>query len=439
MNDCDVLIVGAGAAGLAAAVEVAAAGKYVCVLEARDRLGGRIFTRHDPQAGAPLELGAEFIHGEAPSIMRWLQRANVPAIDARHERWRLREGELAAGDEVFNQMREALARIGKPRRDLPFAQFLAAHQRELSKPVREFARVLVEGFDAADATRVSTIDTLREWAGQGAADAPSFRPLRGYAALLDALVGALDHTRARVQLNTVVRAIRWRRGSVEIETTQAGRVVTFNAARAIITLPLGVLQSPPQRAGAVHFDPPLTTKQSVFESLAMGAVIKVVMQFHSRFWETLDHGRYRDGTFFHAAGAVFPTMWTQLPLRVPVLNAWSAGPRAVRISRVSNDELIQHALASVEAVFGAKAKVREQWQGASVHNWQSDPFARGAYTYVLAGGSKGRKELARPLANTLYFAGEAADVDGESGTVAGALQSGERVAREVLRRGKREA
>ena len=78
--------------------------------------------------------------------------------------------------------------------------------------------------------------------------------------------------------------------------------------------------------------------------------------------------------------------------------------------------------------------MREQFQAASLHNWQTDPFARGAYSYVLAGGTSARKALARPLLGTLFFAGEAADADGElAGTVAGALQSGERVAREVLR------
>ena len=427
-NDCDVLIVGAGAAGLAAAVDITGGGRSVCVLEARDRVGGRIFTRRDPQSAAPLELGAEFIHGAAPSIMRRLQRANVPVIDASHERWSVRNGRLAKGDDVFDHMRAALANIGPPRRDLPFAHFLAAHSRELSRPVRDFARVLVEGFDAADATRVSTLQTLSEWAGQGAADAPTFRPLNGYVTLLEALLGALDHRRGRVQLNTVVRAVHWRRGRVKIEAIQAGRIVNFSAPRAVITLPLAVLQS-----SAVHFDPPLTAKRKAMAALSMGPVLKVLLQFHEPFWETLDHERYRDGAFFHAPSAVFPTMWTQLPLRAALLSAWVGGPRALRLSRLSNDELIEQALASVETLFGTDSGVRQHWLGGSVHNWQTDPFSRGAYSYVLAGGGKGRKELARPLANTLFFAGEAADVDGESGTVAGALASGERAAREVLR------
>lgn len=434
MHDCDVLIVGAGAAGLAAAARLAAAGKYVCVLEARDRLGGRIYTRADACSGAMLELGAEFIHGTAPAIMRWLERAGVPVIDAAHERWSLRDGRLVSGDALFDRMRAGLDKIGAPRKDLPFAEFLAAHPRELPKPVREFACMLVEGFDAADATRVSTMQTLAEWAGQSGADAPTFRPLGGYAGLVGALADALDPERALLYLNTVVSGIRWRRGRVSIDATRLGRLETFTAPRAIVTLPLGVLQSSPESSGAVHFDPPLKAKAAAFQQLVMGPVLKVVLQFRTRLWEHIDEGRYRNATFFHASGAAFRTAWTLLPVRAAVISAWAAGPAAHRLAQLDDAELANRALDSLETMFGAKARVREQLRGASVHNWQTDPFARGAYSYVLAGGSNARKDLARPLSGALYFAGEAADVQGESGTVAGALQSGERAAAEVLRK-----
>jgi monoamine oxidase len=432
MKHCDVLIVGAGVAGLTAAARLTEAGKYVCVLEARDRLGGRVFTRHDVQAGAPLELGAEFIHGFAPAIIHWLDRTGAAVIDATRQRWTLRDRQLVTGDPIFEQMRAALAKVGRPRRDMPFAQFLEEHSRALPKSIREFARMLVEGYDAADVTRVSTLETLAEWAGQGAADAPTFRPLNGYSALLSAIAGSIDRTCARLLLNTVVRTIRWRRGTVEVTATRLGRTETFNAPRVILTLPLSILQNP-SLEGAVEFDPPLTMKRSSLEALAMGPVLKVVMQFRSRFWERLDHGRYRDGTFFHSPNAVFPTLWTQVPLRTPLFSAWSAGPKANQLSQLSNDELAHLALDSVESLFGRRVGAREQLLGASVHNWQTDPYARGAYSHVLAGGAKARKELARPLSSTLFFAGEAADTQGESGTVAGAVQSGERAAAEILR------
>ena len=431
----DVIVIGAGAAGLAAAADLGRAGQSVCVLEARDRIGGRIHTRYEPQAPVPLELGAEFIHGQAAVIMRWLARANATAMDAVQTRWSLRDGRLQDGDDMFEQMRAGLRKVRKPKRDLPFAQFLDRYAaRVLTQPVREFACMLVQGFDAADATRVSTLDILGEWAGQAAADAPTLRPVNGYAVLLGALLSAANQNRVRVQLNTIVHTVSWRRGRVEIEAIQSGRRILFSAPRAIITLPLGVLQGAPEHAGTVRFEPPLKAKRAALDLLAMGPVLKVLLQFQSRFWEQLHAGRYRRAAFFHAPGSPFPTFWTLLPLRAALLTAWTAGPNAERLSSLSDDELTATALSSLEAIFGRRAGVREQFQAASLHNWQTDPFARGAYSYVLAGGTSARKALARPLLGTLFFAGEAADADGElAGTVAGALQSGERVAREVLR------
>lgn len=169
----DTLIIGAGAAGLAAAAELTSAGKSVCVLEARDRIGGRIFTRREPDLALPLELGAEFIHGKSPATFEWLNRNRTLVVDASHSRWRVEKGKLTQAQDVFEDMKKGLDRIRKPRKDLPFSEFLDGPARgKLSPRAREFARTLVEGFDAADATRVSTLQTLEEWAGESAADAP---------------------------------------------------------------------------------------------------------------------------------------------------------------------------------------------------------------------------------------------------------------------------
>lgn len=239
-----------------------------------------------------------------------------------------------------------------------------------------------------------------------------------------------------VQLNTLVCAVRWRRGHVEIDAVQSGRHVSYDAARAVITLPLGVLQSS-EGAGTVQFEPPLEAKRAALDLLVMGPVLKILLQFRTRFWEQLDGGRYLRASFFHAPAAPFRTFWTQLPLRAPLLTAWTAGPNAARLSAQSDDELVSTALMSAETIFGKRAAVRDHFQGASLHNWQSDPFARGAYSYVLAGGMSARKTLARPLLDTLFFAGEATEGP-DAATVAGALQSGERAAREVMR-GRRSA
>lgn len=133
----DVLVIGAGAAGLAAAAELNAAGLSVCVLEARDRVGGRIFTRHEVNLSVPLELGAEFIHGESPATFAWLAKANAGIVDAAHSRWRLEDGKLRQGDDLFEDMKHGLEKIRKPRKDLPFSEFLQDARGKLSPRVRE--------------------------------------------------------------------------------------------------------------------------------------------------------------------------------------------------------------------------------------------------------------------------------------------------------------
>jgi monoamine oxidase len=430
MSECDVVVIGAGAAGLAAAIELGRCGMAVQVLEARDRVGGRILTHHEPGVPMPLELGAEFIHGRSTAIFTRLRQAGMLAADITSSRWQ-RARRATAADRVFEQLHAQLARVPRPQRDLPFAQFLEGPaRRKLSPAVRKFARRLVEGFDAADATRVSTYSILREWGGASGADAPTFRPLGGFGRLLDAMVAELPSLRVTLRLNTVVQQVGWQRGSVQIAGRSAAAPFELSARRAVITLPLGVLQLPEHAPGAVQFSPALQQKQSALAGLAAGPVLKVVLHFREPFWERIARGRYRDVIYFNLPGGAFPTFWSTLPVRSNVLVAWAGGMYAARLAESSTEQIVAQALRCVGTLFGGN-HARRHLSGSHVHDWQADPFACGAYSYVIAGAARARRQLAQPLADTLYFAGEAADTHGESGTVAGALQSGERAAREI--------
>jgi monoamine oxidase len=214
----------------------------------------------------------------------------------------------------------------------------------------------------------------------------------------------------RVKLQCPVREVRWRRGRVQV----SGDGFRFAARQCVVTLPLGVLQS-----GAVRFFPDLE-KQKALRSLASGPVIKAALRFPSAFWEK----RYRGVAFFHAPRAPFPTFWTPLPARVPQLIAWSGGPKA---DALENEDPVAAALGSLKMMFGKFHEPDE----LIIQDWARDPFARGAYSYVRVDGEGAREKLAQPLADTLFFAGEATSVD-DSGTVAGALASGQRAAAELL-------
>jgi monoamine oxidase len=245
------------------------------------------------------------------------------------------------------------------------------------------------------------------------------RPEGGYGALMDWLAADLISRGAKLQVGATVREVRWKRGGVAVRGVFQGGPFTVRARQAVVTLPLGVLQ-----ANDVRFVPAISAKKSALGALESGPVIRVAMRLHEPVWEKRAPGV----AFFHSPRADFPTFWTPLPMRAPLVTAWAGGPRAAKLTGKSRRLLLAKALAGVQRVF-PDARLA----AALVQDWQQDPFSRGGYSYVLVGGAGAREALASPLGETLFFAGEATDKD-EAGTVAGALRSGIRAAREILAR-----
>jgi len=401
------------------------------LIEARERLGGRLHTLLLPGVGAPIELGAEFVHGDAPDTHAWLRRAGRSVIGSGDEHWTLRAGELVAADESFAAIGTVMERAARGGADLSLAQFLARPENaDLPPAARERILGMVEGFDAADPARISAQSVAAEWRS-GAAASSTGRPEGGYASLVSALAGALDPACVTQRLGRIVHRVRWSEAAVTVAAGSGAMAFEARAPQAIVTLPLGVLQAAPGAAGAVLFEPPLEAKSGALAALASGPVVKVVLAFRRAFWETLADGRYAGATFFHSPGAALPTFWTARPERAPLLVAWAGGSRAARLAGAGEPELIEQALASAATLFPG-VDLRAERVGGWAHDWQGDPFARGAYSYLLAGGGDANRALAAPLAATLYFAGEATDYAGEATLVSGALASGRRAALQLL-------
>lgn len=399
----DVVVVGAGAAGLAAAEALTRSGRSVLVLEARSRIGGRVWTRRMPGLAVPVELGAEFVHGEAAVTHALLKKSGMTAVPSGRKQRYAAGGRLRPVDS-FRQAQLAMRNSSALEdADLSFEQFL--QQQRLPALTRTFARLMVQGFDAADPALASARAIAEEWGG-GQMDGAQPRLREGYGPLLDWLCMKMLRQGARLKMQAVVREVRWQRGRV----TVSGEGFRFTARRAVITLPLGVLQS-----RAVRFSPDLK-KQEAMRRLASGPVIKAALRFPSPFWEKRAPGV----AFFHAPRAAFPTFWTPLPARAPLLIAWAGGPKATQPT-------LDAIRSSLKSIFG---RVEEPDQ-VLIQDWRADPFARGAYSYVRVNGEGAREALAAPLADTLFFAGEATSAD-DSGTVAGALQSGLRAAQELI-------
>lgn len=370
-----------------------------------------------PGLDIPVELGAEFIHGEAAATHALLGEAGIAAVDSTRDQRYLDGGRLRRMN-AFAEAQRAVRNVPKLKKDISFAALLG--RTRMSRKTRTFARMMVQGFDAADPARASARSIVEEWGEGGSLGASQPRPQGGYGALFDWLAHSVVAHGARLRIDSPVRAVEWKRGSVLVK----GDSFAFRAKHAVVTLPLGVLQS-----DQVRFSPSLKAKRGALSKLASGPVIRVAMRFHTRFWEA----RAREIAFFHVPEAPFPTFWTPLPLRAPLLTAWAGGPKAARLTGASKKTLVAAAIRAVAAAF-QKEKPGEQLDSALVQDWQADPCSRGGYSYVLVGGEGARERLAEPLEDTLFFAGEATDLE-EAGTVAGALRSGARAAREVQKKG----
>jgi monoamine oxidase len=437
----DVVIIGAGAAGIAAARALHEAGVEVVVLEARERLGGRIFTRHDAGTPVPIELGAEFIHGSAPELRRVLEDARVSSIDVGGQRWMTTNGKLQPLDDFWERLDHVMSRLSPRGRDTTFHDFLARRPggRRLARD-RTLTRQFVEGFHAADTRQISAQALAKNGSPRGDVREQRIgRIAGGYDRIIEWLAAPVAHF---IRTSAIVTAVRWQRERVQVHACHGdGRArAPIGAAAAIVTVPLGVLKAPSSAVGAIQFVPELEQKRTALDRLVVGHVLRVTLRLNEALWASdwfAKHARV-DGidalSFLHTADDDFPVWWTAYPMRASVIVGWRGGPGAQRLAQLSARDIEARALASLGRQLGVSiSRIRRMVDGVWMHNWEHDPFARGAYSYQKVGGAGAPRALARPIHRTLFFAGEATSSEGSTGTVGGAIATGRRAAGQVLR------
>jgi flavin-dependent amine oxidoreductase len=449
INIVDVLVLGAGAAGLAAARDLGAAGLNICVIEARDRIGGRIHTLHDNSVEAPIELGAEFIHGRPNETWELVSRAGLRTSEVMGENWCAEGGRLAPctdlgwRDVQGKGIIEQIDQFASP--DRSFREFLDTHfQGAGLERERAAATRYVEGFHAARTELVSARSLAKsEDAARKISGGAAYRLCDGYDGIIQHLQSEIRISGASLQLGIVAEIIEWRAGHVEVKafSRRDSSKKIFSSRRAVIALPLGVLQTPPPAEGSISFRPALADKQEAMRHLIMGSAVRVTLRFRERWWEdgqqvvalkqaNADLARM---SFLFSTDQWMPVWWTQLPTRAPILIGWVGGPVAERYTLKPESFVLNHALDTLARLFGIERKrIGGTLEAHYVHDWQADPFARGSYSYVAVGGLGAQEELARPVEDTLFFAGEATNSDGHHGTVHGAIATGRRAAKEVL-------
>jgi monoamine oxidase len=438
-----VVVIGAGVSGLAAACKLAAAGFTVTIVEARDRIGGRCFTLHD-SSGFPIELGAEFIHGRPSEILEPLQKANVAITEVDGDPWCVQDGTLHRC-EFFSQVESILDKMDNAEPDESFLGFLENHfqnptnDRSLDDAKRR-ALGYVSGFNAADPALVGVHWLVEGMRAEERIDGHrAFRSKNGYTDLVEIFRRQLAGHDVKIHTGTIVKRVMWKPGNVEIATHDKPGSAKFVASCALITVPLAVLQAPVEDLGAIEFVPSLLKeKASALTKLEMGKVIRVVLRFRERFWDSITpagdrNSNLSDMSFLFSQDEYFPTWWTTMPAKFPIITGWAPFRSGERLSGQSQDFVTQRSLQTLGGLLKINPHKLEQMLDVShFHDWQTDPFARGAYSYGKAGSDGAQATLAAPVAETLFVAGEATDTSGHNGTVHGAIASGHRAAEEIL-------
>lgn len=435
---CDVVVVGGGFAGLSAALRLEAAGCRFVVLEASDRLGGRARTDYRLADGRPLELGAQMVHGRTAVTHAWAMREGLHTRRLPvQQRSRIVVGRRAGSfpwyalplhpvvgaratyDGLVRVPRE-IESAGPPDRSI--RQFLDA--RAMIPAARQIVELFYAHVSAADPEAIGVLGPAEEY--RRAREPYGFRNFQlveGYSALVDRTTA---RWRGRVYRDLPVTEVLVDADGVRVTAVDpAGTAVEFRAAGAIVTVSLGVLKS-----GTITFDPPLPNpKRSAIERIAFGDAYAVQLRLSG------GNLRRRLGDFALLYGGTPTSLYRPgvgLPGVPDVVTGFTVGREARRRAALPVRELVAATVEEWRAMLPPEVDLGAV-DGWAVHRWPVDPWVRGGYSFLPPGvGLDARRALAAPVEGRLFFAGEATDVDGQSGTVAGAIDTGTRAAEEFL-------
>ena len=418
------LVVGAGAAGLLTACELARAGKGVTILEARDRCGGRIYPLPIEEFGYPAEGGAEFVHGAATVTRSLMREARLSLLPSAGKRWSTRMGALSPDESSVPHMDRFYQALSTVKADLPIADFLETHfaDRQYDR-LRQAITRTVEGYDAADPRRASTLALRDEWMARD--EGQHGRIAEGYGGLVEYLESECRRHDAAIHLGASVTAIDEARGGIAARCHDGA---IFEADAAIITAPLPLLCE-------IALPSAARERVAATADIGFGNVVKILLRFATKWWA--DHkGLDLADLSFLVSDATVPTWWTQHPASHPVLTGWFAGPKADTVSSLAASGLVEMGIASLAGIFDLSPdSIRKDVVASRAINWGNDPFARGAYSYATPKTRAAQSALGKPDRGSIFFAGEALYTGPDMGTVEAALASGLETVQMILATG----
>lgn len=415
-----IIVIGAGVAGLAAAQELKKAKFDVTVLEARSRIGGRVWTDHE-FVNFPLELGAEFVHGDNAVTWNYLRAGKIKTEhdgDYSTQAYEHPKKGLLSYRQVCKmpdyakvfEIEEKHMSQHDPKKDMSLREWL--NSLNLAHAAREFALRFLAHQYLTDPERIGIGDLAHEErvTHQGDND---FRILEGQDHLIEVLAKGLE-----ISLNSPVNKIVWTKKGVKVFVE--GQKKAFSADKIIITVPLPLLKK------GLNFSPALPKeKLKAIQAIQMGPALKINLAFKKRFWPK------KFETFFSLGNI---SMWwspsSSYKKGTPMLTGFVGGVQALALNELPEEVILIRAQEELCRLFRSEAPHKNFLKGKVV-SWINDPWAQGGYTFVPTGAYGAREILARPVNDVLFFAGEATVFESNPGTVHGAIGTGLRAAREV--------
>ncbi len=423
----EIVIIGAGAAGLMSARELVKKNKKVLILEARNRIGGRIWSLPEKDFGYEAQGGAEFTHGPVPVTKTLVREAGLTYLPMPDDgqMW-IFDGELKKGFLITehpeflrhkNKINEILKKLNK---DMPVAVFLEKFfADDQYKEFRKLVIQMVESFDAADPNKISTFSLREEWLGKE--EWIQGRIKEGYGAILNFLESECKKYNVEILFNKIVNKIEL----TDIINIQCVDGSSYEAEKVIITVPTPAIKQ-------IQFQPSIPDKLKAAEEIGFGPVIKVLFKFRDRWW--LEDGRKNmsKAVFILCVNGKYNAWWTQYPETYPVLTGWIAGSNALELKDKNQNEIIELGIDSLAEVFSVdRVLIKDNLLASRVINWPIDPFSQGAYSYSTTNSERAYAELRKSIDNKIFFAGEALYNELETATVEGALASGLEIANKI--------
>ena len=406
-----VIVAGGGAAGLMAACELSQKGYFTTLVEASDRIGGRIHTFYPDGSGASMELGAEFVHGALPLTLSLLKQAGIkhePALSNMH---RVQQGQWQQEEEQIEGWDELAEKIKKHPQDITLENFLTLYFNDARyEKLRESVLGMAEGLDLADSHKASMQSLWDEWSHE---QGEQYRVKGGYGQLIDYLADTFLKSGGKIINNFSVNAVAWKENSVHVSAAD-GR--TLEANKLILTVPVSVLQT-----HTISFSPAIPQVQEAVSNIGWGKVIKFLLKFNENLSSKKELG-------IILSDELIPTWWTQDAGDNSLLTGWLGGPKAAEMEQLSEEVLRDMALSSLSGIFGLSTdELLPKLKVFKVIKWGTVPFIGGGYSYEMPESTAAKQVLKASVQQTIFFAGEAMYTGASKGTVEAALISGKEV------------